>query len=262
MDVESVERIINDYVDWWRREIKVLPAGNGVRIVSPMLDRHNDHMSMYIAEDAAGGGYILTDLGETIGDLVASGCDVLSSDSRRKKLDGVAAGMGLQREGNELFRRAGESDLFQSINFLMQGMATVDDLFFTSSDQARSFFLDDLDDWFEKNGVPVVPNVRVGGKSGFETRLDFVIPRIGGKLERLIKAVGNPRQGSVENALFGFGDISDSRPNSECLLVMDVTGGRGGDERVGELSDACRRYGAKPIAWTGPDGDYVDLLAA
>lgn len=262
MDIGRVESIIDGYVEWWRRGIEVYPAGDGARIVSPMLDRHNDHMSMYLADDPETGGYVLTDLGATIGDLAASGCDVLASEPRTRKLDSITSGFGLSREGEELYRKTNSSGLFQSMSFLMQGMATVDDLFFTVSDQKRSFFLDDIAAWFWNRGTPVVPNVRIEGRSGFETRFDFVIPKTHREEERLVKAIGNPSRGSIENALFGFGDIRDERPESTWLIIMNLSGKRKDEGKIAELENACSRYGARPIVWDGTFEENESVLAA
>ena len=87
MNIASAEKIIDGYVDWWRKSFSVYQEGEAVRIVCPMLDRHNDHMSIYLVEDKLAGGFILSDLGAVINDLSMSGCDIIASESRRQKLE-------------------------------------------------------------------------------------------------------------------------------------------------------------------------------
>ena len=138
MDTQEAHDILDGYARWWRSEFFLAKANGRVEIVSPVLDRHNDHISGFLADDNwAPGGYVLTDMGAALDDLALSGCDVDGTDSRRQKLDCPVAGYGLERSGNEIFSRMGKEGLFRSINFMMQGLAAIDDLFFTARSDTR-----------------------------------------------------------------------------------------------------------------------------
>ena len=262
MDVTKANSIIDGYVGWWREQVSIYQEGDAVRIICPMLDRHNDHMSIYLAEEA--GVYTLTDMGATLGDLSFCGCDVFSSEPRTKKLNEVLAGFGLMQEDGEIYRKASEAELFQSVNMLMQGMASVDDLFYTAKDNARSFFMDDVKTWFDAKGIRYTDNVVFQGKSGFTSRFDFCIPKTGNVApERLVKAVGTPSESSVKNALFGWGDIRESRPNSTGYLFMNVISETGDTHALDPvLENACLAYGVKPVPWSGAADSVLAELAA
>jgi len=262
MDVLQANNIMDNYVGWWRKQVSIYQEGDAVRIICPMLDRHNDHMSIYLAEDA--GVFTLTDMGAILGDLALCGCDVFSSAIRSKKLSEVLAGYGLMQDDGEIYRKASKGELFQSINMLMQGMASVDDLFYTAKENARSFFMDDVKTWFDAKEIRYTDNVVYQGKSGFASRFDFCIPKTAGKApERLIKTVGSPSEASVKNALFGWGDIRESRPNSMGYLFMNMVGDDG-DIRTPDqtLVNACLAYDVKPVSWTGTADSVLEELAA
>lgn len=262
MNIKKAYDIIDGYVDWWRESVLAYQEGDAVRLVCPMLDRNNDHMSIYIADDEETGGYVLTDVGAIISDLAASGCDVLSSEPRRKKLEQTINGFGVQLKGCEMYVRAGESDLFSRMNMLMQSMASVDDLFYTARENARSFFLDDVTKWLDDHEIRYVPNIRVSGKSGFEAKFDFVIPK-NGKMapERYIKTVGTPSESSVKNALFGWTDIQETREWSKSYLFMNAVGSREGSVDP-SLVRACDSYGVRPVVWNGSADEVLEELAA
>lgn len=251
MKIDNAVKLMDDWANWWLRSLEFEQEGNSVRIICPMLNRNNDHMSIFLADDPETHGYILTDIGETISDLSASGCDVLGSESRRKKLEQTIQGFGVQLSNNELFVKTGHDSFPQKFNMLMQSMASVDDLFFTAKTSVRSFFLDDVANWLDANSIRYMPDIKISGKSGFEAKFDFAIPKNGNIApERLIKVVSNPAEASVKNALFGWNDIEESRKGSKSFLFLDATSKRNGVIDA-SLIQACRSYHVEPVAWNG-----------
>lgn len=263
MNVEEANSIIDGYANWWRDQVKVAQSGNAVRLVCPMLDRHNDHMSLYIIEDDDHPDELfLTDLGSTLEDLSFSGCDVLQNKTRSRKLEQTITGFGVQRNGEELLARATKDNLFPKMNMLMQAMASVDDLFFTTRDNVRSLFFEDIADWLYKNNVRYTTNVKFAGLSGFESKFDFVIPQTPGKApERLIKAVGNPTENSIRNALFGWTDISKFRENSTSFILLNASADNAKPIN-NSLTQACTAYDVTPLIWHGPKEPIPASLAA
>lgn len=259
MKIEKARDIIGGYAKWWSDSVELHEAGEAVRLVCPMLDRNNDHMSIYLADDPVTGGYILTDLGEIIDDLDASGCDVLGSTARAKKLEQTLCGYGLRRKDSEIYAMADDDNLFQRMNMLMQGMASVDDLFYTAKDSVRQIFLEEVADWLDAHEIRATRNAIFTGRSGLDVKFDFVIPKTVGKApERLIKAIGNPDKNSVTNALFGWDDISAVRGDSESYLFMNSAGG----EVKPSLIQACENYDIHPATWPIEDSRIIEKLAA
>jgi hypothetical protein len=261
MDKSQVENMVAGFVNWWKDSIGISQEGEAVRIVCPMLDRHNDHMSIYIAEDD--GGMILSDIGATIDDLTISGYDVSSSEKRMAKLEQVLSCYGLEHEGNEIYKKADRSTLFQAMNFMMQGMAAVDDLHYLAKENVRNLFVEDLQEWITENDITNVANISIQGKSGFVSHFDFVIPKTKKAPERLLKAVSSPTKSSISNALFGFGDIKDARPDANCYIVANLVNSDGTiNDQDESLKTACMNYGAYMIPWVGNADEYKEMLCA
>ena len=138
MDLDRAGRLLDNYAKWVRDSFAVVEEDGCMRIISPMLNRHNDHMSIYLME-APDGGLLLSDFGETIAGLSDGGCD-LSTFDRKAKLSRVLAGYGLKARDGEIFVHTDEEGAAKAMSMLMQGMASVDDLFFTVRESATNFF--------------------------------------------------------------------------------------------------------------------------
>ena len=78
MMIDEVRGLLDQYAQWVRDK-SILREVNDqyVEITTPYLDRHNDYTQIYVRKDD--GGFVLTDGGDTIQDLRASGCDLETS---------------------------------------------------------------------------------------------------------------------------------------------------------------------------------------
>lgn len=259
MNLDRAQDIIDGYASWWRNEVVASQAGSAIQLVCPMLNRNNDHMSFYIADDPSQpGGFLLTDMGVTLGDLAFSGCDILGSESRSRKLEQTLNTLGIQLSGEELCAKADEKTLFTQMNMLMQGMASVDDLFFTAKDSVRGFFAEDVASWFDERGIRYTDNLLLSGKSGFKTKFDFAIPKTKSIApERLVKTIGNPIESNVKNALFGWNDIQSVRAGSRLYIFLNDTT----SNVSAGIKQACAAYDTVPVPWSEA-GRFVEELAA
>jgi len=70
-----------------------------VELTTPHLDRHNDYLQVYVRKD--GDGYVFSDDGYTINDLLNSGC-ALDSPERQALLQTTLVGFGAQLDGERL----------------------------------------------------------------------------------------------------------------------------------------------------------------
>lgn len=91
-DARRVNEMLDDYARWFRDSFDVFEEDGCVRIVLPMLDRHNDHMSIYLADGDGPGKIVMSDLGHTVDGLYASGCDV-NAEGRRGKFESIVRAM-------------------------------------------------------------------------------------------------------------------------------------------------------------------------
>lgn len=260
MLVQEAHQIIDEYSLWVRENMVPVQQGEAVRIITPMLDRNNDCMSVLVGE-SPDGGYIVTDLGETVADLEMSGVS-LSTPKRVETLDGFVRGYGVSRsESGELFVRCGRSEIAAKMNMLIQAMASVDDMFMLSQDSVRELFTQDVGDWLLDNDIRSVEGPSFPGKSGLMYKFDYVVARSKAKPERLIKTVNKPTENNVKNALFGWQDVEQSRKGSLGYVFLNAANGKDGMVPPAAIA-ACRAYGLTPIQWGVDHAKFIPELAA
>jgi hypothetical protein len=241
----EISERIDDYFLWLKdktilKEVKE----KWVEITTPHLDRHNDCLQIYVKKDDK--GYLLTDDGYIISDLLMSGCS-LDSSKRQKALKIVLAGFGIQLEGEELLVRANINDFSLKKHNLVQAMLAVNDLFYLASPHVIGVFLDDVEKWMNLKGIRYTPNVKFAGKSGYDHQFDIVIPKSHSQPERIIQLVNHPQKNSVETLVFKWVDTRETRSSeSQMFALMNNS-----QTKVSEtVIDALGCYDIQTILWT------------
>lgn len=258
MRVEDAGAIIDSYADFIRANMIPTQQGEGVCIATPMLNRNNDCMNVYVGESDSG-GLVFTDLGETIGDLELSGFSL--TDQRTEKLESILAGFGVDRSDGELFVRASQNEAAVRLNMLLQAMASVDDMYLLPRGSVRNLFAEDIGSWMMDNGISCVPGPSFNGRSGMPYKFDYAIGQNKRHPMRLIKAVNNPCRSGIQNALFGWEDVKASRTDCEGYVFLNSHNTRDGMVPR-ESVEACQNYGLKPVIWGQNEADFIADLAA
>lgn len=241
--------LIDDYLVWIKDNtyMNTLSNGEGCEFVSPFMDRHNDHLAIYVKK-VSENEFKLSDDGYIISDLEMSGME-FNSPNRKKYLKQIlnGHGVGLDDSSGELFVYSSWSKIPKNKHSLLQSMLAVNDLFTLSKESVHNLFKEDLYLLFNSNNVPVVPNVQIAGKSGFSHTIDFIIAERKLKAEIRIKAINNPRKDAVESAMFAFSDISLSGERSgENIVVYNDLENKISNSNL----EALEKYGIGTISYS------------
>jgi hypothetical protein len=161
--IEEIQKMMDGYASWLKDRTSLREIGGWVEITTPLLDRHNDHLQIYVQRE--NGHFILTDDGYTLQDLEQSGCR-LDSPKRQELLRLTLNGFGVQEHGSSLEIRATEENFPLKKHSLLQAMLGVNDLFYLASPHITSLFYEDVVSWFNANEIRVVENNKFTGKSG------------------------------------------------------------------------------------------------
>ncbi|WP_307739555.1 DUF1829 domain-containing protein [uncultured Parolsenella sp.] len=258
MRVEDANAIIDEYASFIRGNMVAAQQGGGVCISTPMLNRNNDCMNVYLGE-SADGGLVITDLGETVGDLELSGFSM--TEQRLSKLMGILGGYGVEYNEGELLVKVSRGQAASRMNMLLQAMASVDDMYLLAQSSVRSLFAEDVGAWMLDNDISYVPGPSFSGRSGLSYKFDYAIGQNKRSPMRLIKTVNNPGRQGIQNALFGWEDVSASRTDCEGYVFLNAGNTRGGDIPEESIA-ACRNYGLKPVVWGRNEDDFISELAA
>ena len=96
------------------------------------------------------------------------------------------------------------------------------------------------------------------GKSGYDHRFDFVIPKSRVQPERVVRAINRPSRDTAQAMALSWIDTKDVRsPDSRAYAILNDS-----DQQVSEnVLAAIRSYDVHPIAWSARDQAREELAA-
>jgi hypothetical protein len=248
------------YLKWLKENFKSTvmktELGEFIQISTPFLDRHNDHLQIYVKKQE--GEYFLTDAGYIISDLDMCGCDVMSSPKRKTVLSTILNGFGVQIDGEQICTKATDIDFPQKKHALIQAMLSVNDMFFLSRTQIVNVFFEDVQLFFDTNYIPYVANAQFHGASGLSHTFEFTLPATRKKPERFVRTLNDVSRDKIDSILFSWGDIKELRkPGAKLYVIMNNT-----EKPVRkELFNALTIYGGTPLLWSEKE-KYIEELAS
>lgn len=255
--IAEVQSLLDQYWRWLKDQTSLRTLGPWVEITTPYLDRHNDFLQIYAKRD--NGVLLLTDDGYTVTDLEQSGCAV---DSPRRKglLITILNGFGVRmnQTSKALEVRASEANFALRKHNLVQAMLAVNDLFYLTSPTVANLFYEDVVTWLDECDIRFTPNVRFSGRSGYDHRFDFVIPKSRRQPERVVRAINRPSRDTAQTMTFAWLDIREVRPPEARAYAMVNDSDRPISQSV---LDALRSYDVQPILWADREKTRAELAA-
>ena len=244
--INEINVLLDKYALWLKDKTVVKKIGEDwIEITTPHIDRHNDCLQIYARKD--GNGYMLTDDGYTISDLLGSGCQ-LDSPKRQDLLSTTLAGFGVHLEKDQLIVHASLDNFSIKKHNIIQAMLAVNDLFYLASPFVASLFFEDVTNWLDLSDIRYTPKVKFTGKSGYDHMFDFVIPKSRKQPERIVQAISNPRKETAEALVFKWLDTKDTRGGSDSRLYVFL------NDKTSIVSpsvvDALRNYDLEPVLWS------------
>lgn len=243
----DIQKLIDEYATWLRRETTFEKVGEYYEITTPYLDSANDYLQIYVR--MVGEDIYFTDDSATIRNLKMNGFQF--TPVRKTHLQRILNQYGVKLDGDELICKAPASAFAQKKHLFIQAMLRIDDMFAVSKSKVASLFLDDIQEFFTEKDIFYSDNVQFTGISGFSHNYDFLLQRTKTKPERLCQAVNNPNKSSMGNILFAWNDTKPARRSDSQLIVIlndQNTISRG-------IEDAFLNYDAKVIRWSERNSD-------
>jgi hypothetical protein len=253
--ITEIQKLMDRYARWVRDKSQLREIGGSVEVTTPFLDRHNDYLQFYVKR--SNGHLLLTDEGATIEDLRLSGCN-LESPKRKGLLQVTLNGFGVQLETDALTTKATPESFCLKKHNLVQAMLAVNDLFYLATPTVASLFLEDVTSWLDVNSIRYVPSISFVGKTGYNHRFDFDIPRSNTRPERLLRAINRPDRDAAEAMVMAWVDTRETRPDgSEAYALLNDAEGR----ILTPVMDALTSYDVVPVPWSRRE-EFKDQLAA
>ncbi len=252
------ERIIEEYAEWIKNNsfVRNVRDGKYCAITTPFMDRHNDHIDIYITK-TENGNYLLTDDGDTISDLMITGT-FPNTPKRRQIINTTLNGFGVSTDSESIFVEVQNTgDLPKKKHALIQAILAVNDMYMMSQENTYSFFKEDVSTFLSARNINFVPDVKISGKTGYDHNIDFILPKTTKSPERLIKTINKATKDQILAIVFAFSDISAVRSIESEQIVMF-------NDEYGNISSdaekALNRYEIKHIPWSKRN-EYVESLS-
>jgi hypothetical protein len=243
--IEEIDKLLNVYTLWLKDKTVLKQIGSDwVEITTPHLDHNNDCLQIYARKE--GNGFVLTDDGYIINDLINSGCP-LDTPKRQELLKTTLAGFGEQMDHDQLLVHATPENFSLKKHNIIQAMLSVNDLFYLSSPNIASLFVEDVTNWMDLSDIRYTPSVKFTGKSGYDHMVDFVIPKSRKQPERIVQAVSNPKKDSAEALVFKWLDTKETRASDSRLFAFLNDSNTAVSQSV---IDALKNYDLQPILWS------------
>jgi hypothetical protein len=254
--MDPAKNLVDKYYSWLKDKTSLKDFGEWTEITTPFLDRHNDYIQIYLKKE--GDDYILSDDGYTINDLINSGCS-LDSPKRRQLIDLTLNGFAIKKdEKNSLFVKSDFNTLHIKKHCLIQSILAINDLFYLAKAHVSSLFFEDVKSWLDMSDIRSTENVIFKGKSGFDRKFDFVIPKSKNANERILKVVNNFNRNSADLFIVDWLDTKDIRPDKANAYIL---ANDNEEDLSAPVVDALRNYEIKTIPWSQRNS-YVDILRA
>ena len=255
--IDEMQSLLDRYWNWLRDQTSLREVRDWVEITTPYLDRHNDFLQIYAKRQD--GEFILTDDGYTVADMEQSGCTI-DSPRRQDLLRTALNGFGVQisETSKELEVRASAGNFALRKHNLVQAMLAVNDLFYVASPMVAGLFYEDVVVWLDTCEIRYTPNVRFSGRSGYDHRFDFVIPKSKNRPERVLRAINRPNRETAQTMTFAWLDTREVRsPAAQAYAILNDS-----DRPISQsVLDAMRSYDVQPIPWSDRERSREELAA-
>lgn len=253
--MEAIDLLVDDYIHWIKKEIKITSTGEFFEITTPFLDHFNDYIQLYIKKD--NDQIFISDDSYTIRNLEMNGFHF--SPSRKKALDKILTQYGISSNKNELVTKATRKDFALKKHLFLQGILRVNDMFTISHASQSPLFYDKVSRYFDQQEIFYSDNVSFTGLSGLIHNFDFLLQRTKKQPERLCKAINLPTTQNMKNLLFQWSDTKEQRHEDTKLIIFL------NDEKSISISveEGFLNYNTHPIRWSERNkAENLNLLAS
>ena len=238
------EHLIGDYLRWLKEGLRVSELDGSCQVATPFLDRHNDEIEIYI--EKRNGGLVLTDDGYTLTDLQATGM-TFETAKRKTHLQSILNGFGVRQENGELLVAATAHDFPQKKHALVQAILSVNDMFVMAEEHVLSLFKEDVTRFLDENAIPVFPDFKLSGRSGFDHKFDFGLPKTAHKPQRVLQAFNILSKDQALSFAFAVADVRTVRADPlQAFTFLNDAEHPVNDDNLA----AIRAYDIQPLFWS------------
>jgi hypothetical protein len=150
-------------------------------------------------------------------------------------------------ENNEVIVAASPQDFPQKKHALVQAILSINEMFVMAEEHVLSLFKEDVAKFLEQNGIPFFPDFKLSGRSGFDRKFDFGLPKTAKKPQRVLQAINVLGKDQATSFAFAVADVRVIRadPLQAFTFLNDVEHPLKEDNLA-----AIRAYEIQPLFWS------------
>lgn len=251
----NTENLVDQYFGWLKSKTAWREINGWTEITTPYLDRHNDYIQIYLRQN--GDEWELTDDGETLTDLIQSGCE-LDTPRRKALLQTTLNGFGVHLANGAITVKTKQESFALRKHNLIQAILAVNDLFYLARASVESFFFEDVALWMDDADIRYTQRVKFSGRTGYDHLFDFVVPKSKREPERILRVVNNPVKDQANAVILSWVDTKEARPSDSVAYAVL-------NDKEKAISDgvieAFRNYNITSVPWSQRE-DFRERLAA
>jgi len=250
------QHLIDGYIDWLKQGFTLGEDRDYCEITTPFLDRHNDAIQLYLEEKS--GSLVLSDDGYTVSDLRSTGFE-FTTPKRKALLSSILNGFGVKYEEGELFTTSTRADFAQKKHNLVQAILAINDLFALSETHVQSFFKEDVRNFLEQHNIQKFQDFKLSGKSGFDHKFDFALPKTRNRPERVLEAVNALTKDQAISLAWAVSDVKAVReePLDVLVFINDIV-----NPPTPDNINALQAYDIKTLLWSSREDTLSSLNGA
>lgn len=256
--MEWIDAKITEYYSWLKDNTAIREdKGTGWFAVStPFVGLFNDNIEIFVKKISES-EIILSDDGETIGNLKMSGVDVSRSSKRKSYLQKMLSNHGILVDGEELYVKSNGADFAKKKHSLISAIMNISDMSLLAKDNISSLFSEDVMAFADLCNVIYTPSFIVRGKSGLDFNFDFQIA--GRESELVVKSFNTLRQDNVSSYLFCVGDTREEREKQTGKSFRSLAIVNDAVQPSDKLIEALHSYGTNVLLWKNRNRDMFNV---
>lgn len=202
---------VNEYYEWLKKRTFVQrDANTGWSVVStPFVGLFNDTIDLFV-KLLPDGMVILSDDGNTLGNLDLLGVNFKSSSGRKEILERIKLNYGVSvANDGEITKTVVKADFAQGKHDMLRAMLELSDMANLSTHRVASIFRDDVKTLFHDRQVNVTPGFIASGRSGIRFVFDYFIAKP--EEEIVLQTFNHLDRPNLATFLFGVDEVKPVR---------------------------------------------------
>lgn len=214
--MNEIEVLVNQYITWYKDEIKIKKLQDSSVIMTPFLDQNNDYISIYV--ELEGDEIILSDDGYYLNNLEMYGVNI--TKNRKEIIDNICSQFDAFIEDSEITIKCHKREYPAAMHRMIQVILSIDDLYNISQGRIKSLFFDDVKAYFDSKEIYYTENVQFSGKTKYTHKFDFLFQRNKDNPERICKLLNNATKTNMATLIFSWLDTKETRGDMSKLFVL------------------------------------------